>query len=78
MAESRYDSAMNSGVRPTHCSNCRGVLIDKSIMHTVPVGDEMFEIENVPALVCLDCGESWLDQATLETIERIVSENRHV
>ncbi len=61
---------------PTHCSACRDPLVEQMITHSVPVGEEMFEIENVPALKCLRCGETWIDDLAMETIERIVKENR--
>ncbi len=34
-------------------------------------GAELFVIENVPVVSCLDCGESYLTAETLHEIERI-------
>ncbi len=60
---------------PSHCLSCGAALEPRPILHQQAVGEEVFEIENVPALVCPQCGEAWLSSATMETIERIVKEN---
>jgi YgiT-type zinc finger domain-containing protein len=62
--------------RPTHCQSCQGALVPLSVTHRAGGPEELIEIENVPALVCLNCGEQWLEQATLDTIERILAESR--
>lgn len=61
---------------PRECPDCRVALDRADVVHSVPVtGDEVFEIENVPAVRCPQCGAYWLESETVETINRIVREN---
>ncbi len=46
------------------------------ILHQQMVDGEMFEIENVPALVCPRCEATWIEQEAREVIEQILSANR--
>jgi YgiT-type zinc finger domain-containing protein len=48
--------------------------MEAAITHEVIVGEELFQIENVPALVCRECGEEWIEQEVKDTLERIVRE----
>lgn len=67
--------------RPRECPDCRLPLSHGEVLHSVPVQDEngqtieMFEIENVPAVRCSQCGAYWLEKETVENIERLVKEN---
>ena len=60
---------------PRECPDCHLPLSHGDVTHSVPVGDEMFEIENVPAVKCTQCGAYWLEKETVESIERLVKEN---
>lgn len=64
--------------RPTHCETCREALVPLSVTHQAENAGEVIEIENVPALVCLSCGERWFEQATLDTIDQIIIESRRL
>lgn len=59
---------------PTHCSQCGTALMEAAITHEVIVGEELFQIENVPALVCRECGEEWIEQEVKDKLERIIRE----
>jgi len=59
----------------TTCSRCGGTLERKTITHQQPWGDELYEFENVPALVCRQCGEVWLEAAVGQLIDKIIREN---
>jgi len=48
--------------------------MESPITHEVIVGEELIQIKNVPALVCRDCGEEWIEQEVKDTIERIIKE----
>lgn len=61
-------------MRPTHCTKCGTALMEGPILYEKIVDGELIQIENVPALICRDCGEEWLDDETLETIERIFTQ----
>ena len=54
------------------CDNCgkEGARIRK-ITRTYGRGKDMFVIENLPAVTCPQCGESYLEAETLHEIERI-------
>ena len=65
----------NSGIL-THCEECHVGLERRVILHQQMVDGEMFEIENVPALVCPRCEATWIEQEAREVIEQILSANR--
>ena len=37
--------------------------------------EELFQIEDVPGLVCRNCGEQWVEDEVRENIEKIMAEN---
>jgi hypothetical protein len=43
--------------------------------HQQPWGGELYEFENVPALVCCQCGEVWLEAGVAQLIDRIIQEH---
>ena len=47
----------------------------KTITHQQPWGNELYEFENVPALVCRQCGEVWLEAEVGQLIDRIIKEH---
>ncbi|WP_162179919.1 YgiT-type zinc finger protein [Bryobacter aggregatus] len=48
--------------------------MEAPIVYEVIINEELIQIEDVPALVCRNCGEEWLEAEVRETIERIVKE----
>ncbi len=62
-------------MRPTHCTNCGTALMESSILYEIIVKEELFQIEDVPALVCRDCGEQWIDEEVRENIEQMLAES---
>ena len=59
---------------PTKCTKCGGSLQRQTITHRQSWGDQLYEFENVPALVCQQCGEVWLEAEVGQLIERIIQE----
>ena len=57
---------------PNHCTQCGGSLEPRTITHQQPWGAELYEFENVPALVCQQCGEVWLEAQTGQLMETII------
>jgi len=57
-----------------HCAHCGGSLIRQILTYQKPWGDELYEFENVPALVCQQCGEVWLEAEVAQLIEKIIQE----
>lgn len=49
--------------------------MEAPITYEIIVGEELFQIEDVPALVCRSCGEEWVDAEVRENLEQMVAEN---
>lgn len=62
-------------MRPTHCTHCGTALMEAPILYEVIVREELFQIEDVPGLVCRNCGEQWVEDEVRENIEKIMAEN---
>ncbi len=54
------------------CPNCGGNLEKKIISHTLTRGQKVFDFEDVPVLVCAQCGEGWLGAEVLSSIRGMV------
>lgn len=54
-----------------YCAVCGGTLTSESILYDKRFGDEVAVFEDVPAMVCHQCGETWLDATTVEKMEHI-------
>lgn len=54
------------------CAECGGTLRPKTITHTQPWGQELYRFENVPALVCAQCGRIWLSGKVSQTIDHLI------
>lgn len=57
---------------PIICALCCGGLESKIVTHQQPWGNELYEFENVPALVCRQCGEIWLGHKVTQAIDAII------
>lgn len=57
--------------KKNYCAVCGGTLVDELIRYDKRFGDEVAVFEDVPARVCHQCGESWLDSAIVEKMEEI-------
>lgn len=44
----------------TQCAECGGTLTSRVVTYTHPWGDKLYRFEDVPALVCVQCGHVWL------------------
>jgi YgiT-type zinc finger domain-containing protein len=60
---------------PTKCTICGGTLERQSITHQQPWGSELYEFENVPALVCRQCGEVYLEAEVGQLIDKIIQQH---
>ena len=54
------------------CPNCGGNLEKKIISHTLTRGQKVFDLEDVPVLVCAPCGKGWLEAEVLSSIRERV------
>ena len=54
------------------CMTCDGLLKPGKTTKTYDYGDSLFVLRDVPALVCNQCGEVWLETSTIRALEKIV------
>lgn len=55
------------------CAECGGRFEKKLITHYQPWGDEIYRFENVPALVCVQCGTVFFEAAVSQKIDEMIS-----
>jgi YgiT-type zinc finger domain-containing protein len=58
------------------CALCGGTLRAGRATHAVDLGATVLVVRNIEAEVCDQCGEPWLEDATVAHLERIVHEAR--
>lgn len=61
-------------MHPTHCSKCGTALMEANILYEIIVHEELIQIEDVPALVCRNCGEEWIEAEVRDNIAKMVRE----
>lgn len=49
--------------------------MEATITYEIIVKEELFQIEDVPALVCRSCGEQWIEDEVKRNLEQMVAEN---
>ena len=55
------------------CFKCKGELKEKKVNYMVDLEKTIIIIKDVPAKVCIECGEQYFDDRTSENIEKIVN-----
>jgi HTH-type transcriptional regulator / antitoxin MqsA len=68
----------SSSKQRSQCSVCSGKLKDSTITHEERRGNQLYLFQNVPAQVCSDCGESWIEEAVLQEIDRLIESGEPV
>jgi len=58
------------------CAICSGELRHTTITHEERRGENIYLFRNVPAQVCAACEEVWIEEATLQEIERLIQQGR--
>lgn len=56
------------------CPICGGTKMTAKTTFSVDKGDTLIVVRDVPATVCEQCGEEWIDDETSAKLERIVDE----
>lgn len=56
------------------CPVCSGRMIEGTTTFTVDYDKGVIVIRHVPALVCDQCGESWVEDSQSEKLEALVQE----
>jgi YgiT-type zinc finger domain-containing protein len=56
------------------CSFCGGELEERCVQHEYRWEGDLFVFEDVPALVCRQCGEKYFDAKVVKAMEKAVLE----
>ena len=56
------------------CPVCGGEKAPGNTIFSVDLGDGVVVIRSVPAQVCTQCGEEWIDDETARDVEEIVEQ----
>jgi len=54
------------------CVLCGGTLEATTITHEVKRGTDIYLFQNVPAKICGECRDIWIDDEVLEQIDRLI------
>lgn len=54
------------------CSVCKGNLKKQNITYTQELGGKVYVVSDVPALVCSQCGETYLSPDTVDRIQEVI------
>lgn len=60
----------------TCCPLCGGYKEAGHTTYSVDLGDGLVVVRHVPATICSQCGEEWIDNAIAQRLESIVEEAR--
>ena len=58
------------------CPLCGGRKQPGKTTYSVDLGSGVVLVRNVPATVCVQCGEAWIDNHTAQKLEKITQEAR--
>ena len=54
------------------CAVCGGKLEATTITHEEKRGTHIYLFQNVPAKICSECREIWIDEEVLQEIDRLI------
>ena len=58
------------------CAVCGGRLANKTIKYDQHWGDQIVVFEDVPARICISCGESWLSARVVKAMDKILTQQK--
>ena len=67
---------MNPSALESRCPLCGGTKQAGKTTYTADLGFGVVVVRNVPATVCSQCGEEWIDPCTASKLERITDDAR--
>ena len=72
----KKEKTMNAKPTPKKhlCAVCGGELRETTITHEERRGEHLYLFQNVPAKVCVACGELWIDEEVLQALDRLITE----
>jgi YgiT-type zinc finger domain-containing protein len=56
---------------PKQCPFCSGLIESGKTTFTVDLETGVVVVRNIPASVCSQCGEEWIDDKTMQAVEKI-------
>ena len=59
------------------CPLCGGTRVSGRVTFTADLGEGVVVVRRVPATVCDQCGEEWIDDAVAADLEQRVADARH-
>jgi len=59
-----------------HCPLCGGAKAQGKTTFSADLGSGVVVVRDVRALICSQCGEEWIDDATARELEKIVNDAR--
>ncbi len=65
---------MKQNKKSTICPICGGKIKKGKTVFTVDLKENLLVIRNVPARICSQCGEEWINPETSKKIEQMVNE----
>lgn len=66
----------NSAIKKDTCPLCGGNKKLGKTIFTVALGEGVLVVRDVPALVCGQCGEDWIEDKTASHLETLVNNAR--
>ena len=54
------------------CAACGGTCETTTITHEVKRGTHIYLFQNVPAKICGECRELWIDEEVLQEIDKLI------
>jgi YgiT-type zinc finger domain-containing protein len=58
------------------CSSCGAELQKKTITYTQTIGDRVYLVTDVPAEVCVQCGEQYVAPETVDVLQEIIEKRQ--
>ncbi len=65
-----------AGTAKDLCAICGGPCVLGTTTSTTDFGDALIVVRSVPAQVCQQCGEAWIEHAAAVELDRIVAQAR--
>ncbi|MDX2134508.1 MAG: type II toxin-antitoxin system MqsA family antitoxin [Saprospiraceae bacterium] len=61
---------------PSNCPLCKGKIHKSTTIFSVELNTGVVIVRNVPAWVCTQCGEEWIEDSVAEQLEKITNRAR--
>jgi YgiT-type zinc finger domain-containing protein len=63
--------------KTSKCPVCNGEKKLGRTTYTADLGFGVLVVRDVPARICVQCGEEWIDASTAKTLEKLIGEARN-